>query len=479
MNPELPDLRPTPEIITVVGTFNGAGKTTTSMNLAVAFAASGRSILLIDLDSRGSIGGSLIRGWYEDGGSSRLFTNTAITREMIAATEIPDLFLLPSEEGLNAVEQHLTPVGDSRTRLAQSLETLRSLSIRFDLVLVNCPSNLSLITLNALVAAHWVLIPISTATNVPADSGLSTLLTTIQRIRGGMKQPLRGVYLLPTLQTDTKNALVSSLRNGYGPMTLALSIPWSQKVIEAGQYGKPVLVYAPHDPVSAAYLDLATKWLELINYHGASPDAPRQFFFPVSEEDTKYEGQYHSKDSALIRQVMEKRILAWLIDPSCLLYDVDEAKRQPEPRVLEELIQLTRQNISASKSPLGNNRERLLDSQASIPANNFFIKLPFIRKTWNIRRWLFLVLVVIIILISLFLFIPPLLRFELAALLIGRAQYWDSGSTLLFRADEIAYRELILGAKMVGNNRAQIFACGEEAQAKGAVVICPVAISPE
>lgn len=459
MNQKIPDPRYIPEVISVVGTVDGAGKTTTSVNLAIALAASGRTILLIDLDPRGSIGDCLIRGWHEDGGASRLFGNALITRDIIAATEIPDLYLLPSEEGLNAVEQHLAPVGDSRTRLAQSLETLQALPIRFDLVIVNCPSNLGLITLNALVAANWVLVPIPTTADAISGSGVPALLTTIQRLRGGMKQPLRGVYLLPTQKTDAEDGLIDALRNGYGPMALPLAIPWSQKVKEASQHNKPVLVYAPHDLVSTSYLDLAAEWLELL-IHGTNIYA------------SQYNGKLrHEEDSARLRQIMEKRIHAWLVDPSCLLYDAEEARRQPAPRVLDELIELTQQIPPELHPPID-------DTFIPRHKNHLFAKRPFSRH--GSHRYLLSGFIgLFLLLIILTIFAPPTLRFELAAWLIGPEQYWHSGSVLLFRADETAYRELILGIKLVGNNRNQLLACEEEAQAKDTVVSCTVAVSPE
>jgi len=474
MNPELPDLRSTPEVIAVVGTIDGAGKTTTTINLAVAFAASGRTVLLIDLDSRGGISNSLIRGWHEGGGSSRLFTEAVITRDMIAATEIPDLYLLPSEDSLNSVEHRLAPVGDSRTRLTQSLETLRALPIRFDLVLANCPSNLGLITLNALSAAHWVLVPVpSTVDAISSASGIPALLTTIQRLRGGMRQPLRGVYLLPTQETGTEDSLVTTLHSGYGPMVLPLAIPWSDKVEEATQYAKPVLVYAPHDPVSVAYLQLAAEWLKLVNRGVNISASQQQLLSSTYEGESKTEAQRYEEENARLRLVMEKRIQAWLVDPSCLLYDANEARSQPEPRVLEELIELTTRQ--ASPEPSTQYGEAFTPTQSGY----FHGERPVAQRLWTTHRCLFSWILGLLLPIILLLLAPTSLRFELAAWLIGPTQYWNSGSALLFRTDEIAYRELILGMKLIGNNRSQLLACGEEAQAKGSVVTCSVVISPE
>lgn len=469
MNPKIPDFRPTPEVIITIGAANGVGKTTTAMNLAVAFAASGSSILLIDLDARGIISNSLIRGWHDEGGAARLFTNTILNREMIAATEIPDLYLIPAEDGLNSVEHHLAPVGDSRTRLAQSLESLRALPVRFDLIVINCPSNLGLITINALIAAHWVIVPLALSNEHNVDLGIPALLTTIQRIRGGTKQPLRGVYLLPTLKTDSNAVLIGQLKNSYGPMLLSLAIPWSAAVIEANEHGKPLLVYAPHDPVSAAYLDLAAKCLELFTH-----STPLHKFF--YDEPTYNEPQIPAPtaDHGVLRRTMEKRILAWLIDPSCLLYNADEAQRQPEPKVLEELIELTQQNDSLSQPTFVSNLTR--DAVTPIKMNLSLINSPKTKKIF----YLILMSFAGALLLFLILFLAPAsLRFEIASWLIGPSQYWDSGSMLLLKADEIAYRELMLGAKLVGNNRTQLMACVEEAQNKGEIVMCTVAISPE
>jgi len=452
-----PDLPLLPEVMAIVGTHDGCGKTTTSINLAVACAAAGRTTLLIDLDVRSKLGSYLIQGWRDEGGAAQIFIDALIMRNMIAATEIPELYLLPAEDGLNSIENHLTPLGDSRTRLIQALETLRALPIRFEIILLNCPSNLGLITLNALGAAHWVLIPLLLKTDAIANSGVPALLTSIQRLRGGMKQPLRGIYLLPTQESGgAEYSLIASLRSGYGPMTLPLTIPWSAQAESAAKHGKPLLVYDPHDLASGAYLKLAAQWLELVK-HGVNDP---QLFFP---ESTEFIPTARQEFINRLRQIMEKRIFAWLIDPSCLLYDPHEAERHPETRVIEELFDLTQQinrethPQSTGDSLLSDKRRRIVIRMIKISVFLLFISTPLL------ILWL----------------MPASLRLELSAWLINPEQYWNFGSALLFRADETAYRELILGTRIVGNNRSQIRACIEDARIKGIVVMCPVAIAPE
>ncbi len=448
MNPEIPDLRPTPEVIAVVGVLDAVGKTTTAINLAVAFAAAGRVVLLIDLDAQSGIGNLLVRGLQDGiGGAACLFTEAVATREMIAATEIPSLYLLPADEALAGVESRLAMVGDSRTRLAQSIETLWALPTRFDLIIINCPSNLGLMTLNALVAAHWVLVMAPTVMEEATSSGISALLLMIQRLRDGMHQTLRGVYLLPMQRGEQDGAEAVPVQSKFGAMTLPLVIPWSQMVGEATRRGRPVLVYAARDGVSIAYLSLAAGWLQ---WMGAGIVQASTLAFPT-------EGDY--------RETMERRIRAWLIDPSCLLYDADLAKNEPlsraENRVVEDLINLTHPMLSA-RVPL----------QIEQTARRT-------QRGIRVRRTGLALVIGVLVLLGAYLFAPPSLRFELAAGLIGAKQYWKAGSELLRRSDETAYRELILGTKLVGNNRQRLLTCEEEAHTKGAVVSCMVAIPPE
>ncbi|CAK0760804.1 chromosome partitioning protein [Gammaproteobacteria bacterium] len=487
MSQDTLDTRPGPEIIAVVSALNGTGKTTTVVNLAVAFAASGNRVLVIDLDPRGGSGASLILGWHGQGGTARLLTEAVITREMIAATEIPDLYLLPAEDSLGSVERRLSTVGDSRTRLAQGLETLRALPICFDIVLINCPSNLGLITLNVLVAAHWILVPVS----IQALPGVPALLTAIQRLRGGMRQALRGVYLFATqcTQEDLKTALLQ----GYSSVTLSKEIPWSEKIQEASQYGKPVLVYAPHDPVSIAYLELASSLLDLFDSAEKTQSAP--LFLPAQRSGLlqrlspatvhRLPSRDQSQKGMTPKETMEKRIQAWLLDPSCLLYDPEEAKLHPECQVLEQLLELTHQStprVSAHPLPLlsvstGGN---ILPPQSVAPGLQTLSQPVSSKSAWAIVPFTlfgsFLVFLLIAVFFSL---MPTTLRFEMAAWLIGPEQYWNAGSTFLLRSDEVSYRELVFGTQLIGNNRNSLQTCRTEAQSKGSVVNCVVAIPPK
>ncbi|CAK0778637.1 hypothetical protein CCP3SC15_6070001 [Gammaproteobacteria bacterium] len=209
--------------------------------------------------------------------------------------------------------------------------------------------------------------------------------------------------------------------------------------------------------------------MELVN-QGTNTGA---ILFPAYEGEANPKAQRHQEDSARLRLVMEKRIHAWLVDPSCLLYDADEAGRQPEPRVLEELIELTRQP-PPPEPPLQRS-----GTFSSVQPDRFPGERPKVQRLQTAYQGLLAGVLGVLLPIVLALLAPASLRFELAVWLIGPTHYWNSGSSLLFRADETAYRELILGTKLIGNNRSQLLACGEEAQAKGAVVSCTVAIPPE
>lgn len=420
-----------PSIIAVVSPVDNTAKTTTAVNLAITLAASGQTVLLVDLDPKAHASGTLVRGRHEPGGTYRLLTDAAITRGIIAATEIPDLYLIPADETLNHVEIELSLAGDSRTRLHQALGTLSALSTRIDSVILDCPQGLGLVTLNALTAARRVLVLVD-ADHAGQDS-LPALLKSINRLRAGMSQPLLGVHLLVTLHGGHPDQVVQvdQLRQSFGQMCLHTELPWSDSVREAASQNKPVIVHAPRSDISQAYLALAGEWIALDN------PATRSRHLLLSQ----------------IRQDMQQRIEAWLVDPTSLLFDANEANRHPDAQVLEELFTLTRQ-IHEPKISTQRLTQAGLAIAATIVLLGLTLWVPFPQAQFD--RW----------------------RLEAGALLIGSTQYWLAGSTLLARSDEAAYRELVLAAKLVEENRTQLQNCTERAQESASPVPCPVHVEP-
>ncbi|AFL73050.1 AAA family ATPase [Thiocystis violascens] len=325
MNRTLADPRlASPEVIAIASQKGGVGKSTTALNLSIALVAAGRTVLLMDLDPQGQAGLTLMSGVLA-GGTERMLREANLTREMMTATEIPDLFLVPAGPGLSGIESELALLGDSRTRLHQALATLPSLPFRFDDIVIDCPPSVGLLTLNALAAAHKILLP------VPCESfvleSLPTLLKTIGRLRAGLQQPLLGVHLLLVRRTPSTSdqALVNTLRQDYGHIMLLTEIPFDDAVRDAAERGQPLLTHCLQCDVSQAYLDLAAEWL-LGHEEHQQPDNGWSF-------RTRQERMTSERDR------MCTRIQAWLMDPSSLLYDETwEAGRQQDTQVFDELF---------------------------------------------------------------------------------------------------------------------------------------------
>lgn len=439
MTQPIPEPRLLPEVIAVVSQQNGAGKTTTAVNLAIALSAAGRTVLLIDLDPHSKTGHTLVRGRHISGAAYRLLMDAMIRRDMIAATEIPGLYLLPSDDTLTGVEPTLAMMGDSRTRLHQGLETLALLPTRFDCVVVDCPAALGLVSLNGLVAAHRVLIPVPCG-DAMALKGLPQLLKMIEQLRAGFVQPLRGIHLLATFCSEVRDCreVIDRLRETYRNLCLQTEIPLSEIVQEANHRKRPVVVYCPRCEISRAYLALAAEWLTWATPH--TPD----------DRDSLWRSKAFQDDLAKHHQAMQQRIEAWLLDPSSSLYDEDEDMHQHDAQVLNEL---------------------------------FTIHQPPVHPVRNIHRTAAVVSLALAMVASGYLLWASSgywakLRLEAGALLIGHEQYWEAGSLFLARSDETAYRELILAARILADNRQQLMHCGERAEETGQAIACSIAIQP-
>jgi chromosome partitioning protein len=248
----------------------GVGKTTTAVNLATALALGGLSVLVIDLDPQGNASTALgidhregIQGTYEV-----LTANSPIESLIKPSPESDGLWVLPATIDLAGAEIGLvtTPARESRL-----LNALRAFTAKYhpDYVFIDCPPSLGLLTLNALVAAEEILIPIQC--EYYALEGVSQLLRTINLVKGSMNDHLYLSTVLLTMydgRTRLASQVAAEVREHFPTQTLRAAIPRSVRVSEAPSYGQSVLTYHSASAGAQAYLDAATEIAE----RGAEPN---------------------------------------------------------------------------------------------------------------------------------------------------------------------------------------------------------------
>ncbi len=257
-----PARSPKPRIIAVANQKGGVGKTTTAVNLATALALkAGKRVLVIDLDPQGnaSTGLGVMRGARTQGTYHLLFGDTDLAGATVA-TEIERLSLVPSSTDLAGAEVELVETEKRETRLRDALGP--AVAAGYDVVLIDCPPALGFLTINALTAAHGVLVPLQS--EFYALEGLSQLLRTVERVRRAYNPALviNGIVLTMYDRRNNLSELVAKdVRSHLGNQVYDTMIPRNVRVSEAPSHGKPVLVYDPGCPGAQAYGQLAEEFL--------------------------------------------------------------------------------------------------------------------------------------------------------------------------------------------------------------------------
>ena len=250
-----------PRIIAIANRKGGVGKTTTTVNVATAMAAAGKKVLVIDLDPQGNATTSM--GIEKKGrmvSSYEVLVGEASIAEAIVWTEIPNFSLIPASADLAGAEVELV---DMEHREFALKNAIKDNAVNYDYILIDCPPSLSLVTINALVAANAVIVPLQC--EFLALEGVTDLIKNINIIKKKFNPSLelQGVVLTMYDKRNNLSQMVEDdVRNFFGKKVYQTVIPRNVRISEAPSHGKPVLLYDFKCPGSQAYISLTGEVLK-------------------------------------------------------------------------------------------------------------------------------------------------------------------------------------------------------------------------
>jgi chromosome partitioning protein len=260
------------KVIAVANQKGGVGKTTTAVNLAACLATTGQRVLLLDLDPQANATSGVGVEKIEGASAYRPLFGEGALAEKIKPTAYERLSLIPSEVDLCGADVELARAENHLLRLAVALQPVRA-SGQFDLILVDCPPSLGILTLNAFAATDGVLVPLQC--EYYALEGISMMNRVLTQLREAGVNPRLEIFgVVMTMfdaRTKLSNEVVSEVRNLLGERVFETMIPRSTKLAEAPSFGRPIIHYDKYSAGAAAYEVLAQEVLVRLNSKPAGP----------------------------------------------------------------------------------------------------------------------------------------------------------------------------------------------------------------